>query len=262
MKIFISHISEEQPLATVIKKWLEDTFLGNVTVFVSSDPDNISAGTKWLDEINEAMDCAKLLIILYSPQSKFRPWINFEAGCGWIKKIPIIPICHSGLKFSEIEAPISDFQGLDIESTDFTKRFFGAVTKHAGFTKAPRVSNEEFMKEAKTAIGCFEHKVIKGASTKKKDEISKEQIKIMNYLIEEKNSGMSSSIYGDGASESFLARECQLVIAMLSFHIDTLVDKRYVNQKEYENLGRVELFYSITPKGINYMVGNGLYKSK
>ncbi len=255
MKIFISHISEEQPLAAVIKEWLEVTFLGNVTVFVSSDPDNISVGEDWLKKIRDAINCSDLLIILYSPQSTFRPWINFEADCGWIKKIPIIPICHSGLKFSEIEAPISDFQGLDIESTDFTKRFFGAVTKHAGFKKAPRVSNEEFMKEVNVAIGSLEHKVIKGASTKKKSELNKEQIKIMHRLAEDKD------FQGRGVNESSLASICQMNIVLLNYHIHLLIEKKYVKQTKDRDMGMGKL-YSITQEGINYMVGNGLYKSE
>ncbi len=174
MKIFISHISEEQPLATVIKKWLDVAFPEKLDVFVSSDPDDISAGEDWLKKIRDAMNCSDLLIILYSPQSTFRPWINFEAGCGWIKEIPIIPICHSGLKFSEIEAPISNFQGLDIESTDFTKRFFGAVTKHAEFKQASRVSTDDFMREVKSAIDSIKYKVVKARLTQE-EKIKKQE---------------------------------------------------------------------------------------
>ena len=98
MIVFISYISEEKSLALVFKKWIESSFLGQITVFVSSDPQSIPAGNKWREDITSALNESKLLIILYSPRSKTRPWISFEAGCGWIKDIPIIPICHSNLK--------------------------------------------------------------------------------------------------------------------------------------------------------------------
>ncbi len=182
MQIFISHISEEKSLALVLKEWLESTFLGQCKVFVSSDPEDIPAGTKWLDKINGAMDDSKLLIILYSPQSKLRPWINFEAGCGWIKNIPIMPICHSGLKVSEIGAPISSFQGLEIDVKDFVNNFFGAIAKHAGFSKTPRIATDEFMKELNVAIGNVEHKIIEEISAEQETEFSDEQLKIMQSL--------------------------------------------------------------------------------
>jgi len=37
MKVFISHISEEKELAFVLKEWIETTFLGQLSVFVSSE---------------------------------------------------------------------------------------------------------------------------------------------------------------------------------------------------------------------------------
>ncbi len=252
MQIFISHISEEQPLAFVIKGWLDSAFLGKLDVFVSSDPDDIPAGTKWLNKISDSMNCSDLLIILYSPQSTLRPWINFEAGCGWIKNIPIIPICHSGLKVSQLESPISSFQGLDIESNDFTKNFFDAVTKLAKFKQAPRVSNEEFIREIKSAISDLKHKV-EGTPTDKKNELSKEQMKIMRHLVEDKNS------QGWGVNESYLASLCQVNIVVLNYHIHLLVEKKHVEQNKNINMG-TEPTYSITQAGIHYMISNGLYK--
>ena len=34
MKVFISHIAKEVALASVLKDWIESTFLGQVDVFV------------------------------------------------------------------------------------------------------------------------------------------------------------------------------------------------------------------------------------
>lgn len=62
MNIFISHISEEKRLALVFKEWIESTFLGQISVFVSSDPENIPAGNKWREEITSALEKSNLLI--------------------------------------------------------------------------------------------------------------------------------------------------------------------------------------------------------
>ncbi|MHC4110901.1 MAG: toll/interleukin-1 receptor domain-containing protein [Planctomycetota bacterium] len=129
-QIFISHISEEKKLALLLKKFIERRFSGQLSVFVSSE--SITPGDKWRENITSALDQSKLLIILYSPLSKTRPWIHFEAGCGWIKNIPIIPICHSKLRLEEIGEPISSFQAIEIEDKDFVENLFEAIIKHTG----------------------------------------------------------------------------------------------------------------------------------
>ncbi len=252
MKIFISHISEEKPLALVMKDWLESSFLGQIEVFVSSDPDDIPAGTKWLNKISGALKASDLLIILYSPQSTLRPWINFEAGCGWIKDIPIMPICHSGLNVSQIGAPISSFQGLEIESDDFSKIFFEDIAKHAGIPNTPRLATEEFMSEVKTAIGVIEQpKVIENTPTEENDKFSEEQIKIMKELAIIKESGRNNM------GEIEFARLLDMKVVMLEYHIASLRDEKYVYKQLMVGMPSC---YLITRKGIDYLVGNGLYK--
>lgn len=157
MIAFISHISEEKNLALVFKKWIESTFLGQISVFVSSE--SIPAGNKWREDITSALNESKLLIILYSPLSKTRPWISFEAGCGWIKDIPIIPICHSNLQLEQIGEPISSFQGIEIDDRDFTKKFFGAIAKHAGFSKSPKIDGKQFLSEINKSLNTVDSTV-------------------------------------------------------------------------------------------------------
>jgi hypothetical protein len=127
-QIFISHISEEEELAFLIKEWIEERFNYKLSVFVSSE--SIKPGDKWRQKITSALEESELLIILYSPLSKTRPWINFEAGCGWIKDIPIIPICHSNLRLEQIGEPISSFQGIEIDDKNFVLKLCRAILKH------------------------------------------------------------------------------------------------------------------------------------
>lgn len=87
MKIFISHIHEEAKLAGCLKEWIENVTSGQCDVFASSDSENISAGDKWLDKVDNTLNESDLLLILYSKHSMTKPWINFEAGCAcaWMK---------------------------------------------------------------------------------------------------------------------------------------------------------------------------------
>jgi hypothetical protein len=119
--IFISHISEEAELAKVFKCAIENDFLQMVSVFVSSDTASIQAGENWLKSIDEAIRDAAVEIIICSRSSITRPWINFEAGAGWMRKIPIIPVCHSGLKPRDLPMPLAVLQGLvagDVEGLE------------------------------------------------------------------------------------------------------------------------------------------------
>jgi len=61
--IFISHISEEQALAAILKKHLKSDFGESVTVFVSSDLENITAGDEWLKSIEKALATASFELI-------------------------------------------------------------------------------------------------------------------------------------------------------------------------------------------------------
>src|SRR5438874_1560488 len=143
---FITHAATEHKLAIALKDWIESTFAGNVGVFVSSDDRDLRAGDQWFNEIDGAMRTAKVLIVICSPHSLTRPWIHFEAGCAWIRAIPILPVCHSGTKRDALPAPLSHFQGLNLEN-GFSKQFVTALAHHFEIQKVPRISFAEMDKE-------------------------------------------------------------------------------------------------------------------
>ena len=117
-RIFISHISEEAVLAGGLKRALEADFLGLVDIFVSSDTKSIAAGEEWLKSIEKALHSCAIMIVVCSPESIIRSWINFEAGAAWIRKISLIPVCHSGLLPKDLPPPLSFRQGLAIKDAD------------------------------------------------------------------------------------------------------------------------------------------------
>lgn len=112
--VFMSHIAEEAGLARILKKHLEKAFLGMVKIFVSSDGQSIVAGDPWLNKIDDALQHASLTLILCSERSIRRPWINFEAGASWVRKIPIIPICHTDLRPRNLPPPLSTLQAVEV----------------------------------------------------------------------------------------------------------------------------------------------------
>lgn len=147
MNVFISHIAEETSIAEVLKDWIESTFLGQCEVFASSDRENLPAGNNWIGEIDKALDSAVAFLVLCSPASLMRPWINFQTGWGWIKGLPVIPICHSGLKMDDLPSQISSFQSIEIDSDSFVFDLLSRLAKHLGFEKFPRVDQSAMVHE-------------------------------------------------------------------------------------------------------------------
>jgi hypothetical protein len=201
MNVFISHISEEASIAIILKRWIESSFLGMCRVFVSSDSNDIPAGSKWLDIINRELEKSGLLIILCSPESVNRPWINFEAGCGSIKKIPIIPLCYSGLKIESLIPPISIFQSIEITNCDSLKKLFLAIANYIGISQLPNISYNDMIDELKKQIesNCK-------LKDKKNNDFKKhnDEIGTIDDLMKELNqkvSGIPSKLIQEGFSE-------------------------------------------------------------
>ncbi|MGE5239319.1 MAG: toll/interleukin-1 receptor domain-containing protein [Chloroflexota bacterium] len=153
MRVFISHISEEAAIARVLKDWIESSFAGQCDVFVSSDKDDIPAGSRWLEDIDGAVASASALIVLCSPSSLSRPWIIFETGCGWAKRVPIIPICHSGQKKGALPPPISMLESLELDDKDFVNDLLSSLATHHGLAKFPRVDQAAMRRELLEAAG-------------------------------------------------------------------------------------------------------------
>ena len=125
--IFISHIAEEAELAQLFKAAIEKSFLNLVDVFVSSDSSSIGAGSNWLDRITHGLRTSVAMLIFCSPESIGRPWINFEAGAGWARKIEIVPMCHSGQRPVDLPLPMNLLQGIEAHNPAQIKNVFKLI---------------------------------------------------------------------------------------------------------------------------------------
>ena len=131
-RIFVSHINEEAPLAITLKSYLADDFLDFVEIFVSSDIESIAVGENWLASLDKALQEAFALLVLCSSASIDRPWVNFEVGAAWLKKIPIVPICHSGLPLTSLPIPFSLLEGIEAHSAEGLKKVYLLIAKQFG----------------------------------------------------------------------------------------------------------------------------------
>src|SRR5438874_13773869 len=111
---FISFIHEEERVAMAVKNLLRDKLGHAHNIFLSADNWQVRAGEDWFERVREELDRARVVVLLLSPNSISRPWINFEAGAGWLARKSIIPVCFGGLQRGNLPRPYSNFQALDL----------------------------------------------------------------------------------------------------------------------------------------------------
>ena len=137
-RLFVSHISEESEIAALLKQTMEHDFLRLVEFFTSSDIGSISAGEDWLGVVERAMDEAKAVIVLCSKASVQRPWVQFELGAAWMKHVPIIPVCHSGMKVDDLQLPLSRRQAVELGTARGLERLYQGVANILKLGEVPQ----------------------------------------------------------------------------------------------------------------------------
>jgi hypothetical protein len=146
--VFISHITEEKELAVKLKRLIETSFLGMIEVFVSSDEHSAALGSRWLDNISDSLKNCSVELILCSQKSISRPWINFEAGAGWVRGIPVIPLCHSGMKPAALPIPLNLLQAATISEISSLKLILPVLAQSIG-AQIPNVNFSDFVDEVR-----------------------------------------------------------------------------------------------------------------
>jgi hypothetical protein len=64
---------------------------------------------------------SKVILSLCSPNSVRRPWLNFESGSGWTRQIPVIPVCHKGMRKDRLPDPLRIFHALELTDSESCK---------------------------------------------------------------------------------------------------------------------------------------------
>lgn len=150
--VFISHITEESKLAELFKTHIQQDFLNLIEVFLSSDNASISVGSKWLNDVDAALKVAKVELIICSEESIKRPWINFEAGAGWVRGIPVVPVCHTGLRVVDLPIPLNMLQAIEANNAQDIEKIYRLLAGQLGSAKP----NGAFHEIAKS-VSDFEH---------------------------------------------------------------------------------------------------------
>ena len=121
MHIFISHAAANARLARTLAEVFEQ--LG-ATTFLASRAGDIRADEDWLRGIERALQEADTYIVLLTPESTLRPWVNFEAGAAWFSEKQLLFLRIDGLAAADIPLPISSRQ---VYALDDVEQFGAAL---------------------------------------------------------------------------------------------------------------------------------------
>ncbi|MGE4266542.1 MAG: hypothetical protein AB7F25_03835 [Deferribacterales bacterium] len=120
MKVFLSWSGElSHRIATVLRDWFPSV-IQSIDPYVSSE--DIDKGTRWSTDIAKELEDSSFGILCVTKGNIDAPWLNFEAGA-LSKAINYSFVCPFlfGLKRSEINGPILQFQSTVFEKEDIRK---------------------------------------------------------------------------------------------------------------------------------------------
>ena len=187
------------------------------------------------------------MLLFCSPVSISRPWVNFEAGCGWIKRIPIIPICHSGQGKGMLPAPLAVFQALEVASDRFVADLLDSLAKHLDVPKVPRVDQSAMRRELDNAVGSLSRTPRPApAAAADVSPIDETAVQILILV---------SKLGDDGYSAEQLAPHFQMATPKMDYYLDILVDTKLLYRHLF--MGGPSR-YTLTKAGRRFLVEKGL----
>lgn len=138
--VFISFIHEEQEIASCVQTFIRSVLGSDVGAFMSADTWQVFAGERWLERIVAELKNAQVVVLMLSPESVKRPWVNFEAGAAWINDSVIIPVCFGGLTKDALPKPYSSLQAVDLTEENDRYYLIKSLAHYLG--KSPDLSIE------------------------------------------------------------------------------------------------------------------------
>jgi hypothetical protein len=100
----------------------------------NSSARGIPLGSQWLNEVSAALAESAVMLVLVSPASLSRRWFYFEAGAGFVRGIPVVPVCIAGATLDELEPPLNFLPAIQLPDVDSEGRLLKLVAEPAHLT--------------------------------------------------------------------------------------------------------------------------------
>lgn len=168
--IFISHASDDSKLALLIKKLFQSSLDLNTkkeAVFCSSDKESIRMDDVLYEKITQALQSAKVVIALITPNSLYRPWVLFETGGAHFFKVdgakknykPLFLVYANGINSKSLPAPLQPRQARDLGNMDVIRELCKEVAEKLQKSKHLQIDEDLVKKistEATKGVGGWE----------------------------------------------------------------------------------------------------------
>lgn len=135
MKVFLSWSGPRSRfIAETLRTWIPRV-IQSVKPWMSDE--DISAGSRWLNEVSSELSEAKLGIICVTPENQANPWLLFEAGA-LSKTLDQTHVCPFLFELSpgQLSGPLSQFQANEV-TRDGTYKIIQALNKSLGPAQIP-----------------------------------------------------------------------------------------------------------------------------
>jgi hypothetical protein len=139
MEIFLSHSTQDHPIAEALHGLLEQVFgTARVRVLYSSDQrpsGGIAPGEEWLRWITRHIEQSDKTYVLLTPESMNQPWVLWESGAAAgvalakSKRNPVVPITF-GIRAPQAPSPFHATQIVQGDTKDGLKRLLHDINNH------------------------------------------------------------------------------------------------------------------------------------
>ena len=136
--IFVSHAAFDEELARALKRHIEAS-IGGLSVFVSSDPEDLPPGAQWTEKVLEALDKASVVLTLATDRGLGRRWVWFESGRTWHSNVRLIPCCLGKIRKNNLPTPFSLVQSLNIDEAGDLGALFRALEVYGSPCQPPNI---------------------------------------------------------------------------------------------------------------------------
>ncbi|MEQ8767901.1 MAG: toll/interleukin-1 receptor domain-containing protein [Planctomycetota bacterium] len=105
--VFLSYSMKDRAWVSEFAQALRDA---GVTAWF--DVAELMPGTRWKDEVEEALRASRFLVVILSPESVDSPWVFFEIGAAVADHKFIIPVVTEDLDVSRVPSLLQQYQFL------------------------------------------------------------------------------------------------------------------------------------------------------
>jgi hypothetical protein len=145
MKVAISYIQDDYPLAETLKEWLETSFSGQFDVDLNNDIEVMKSGNAWIKEVDALTAGNTLLIVLCSPDAMEHKWADFKPGRLDGGDLPVVLICHSGLAKDRLPPQLSECDALETDEAGFEGKFIAMIAAKSHLPDVPTIDEMALM---------------------------------------------------------------------------------------------------------------------